>query len=217
MIANIAIQPWSSIFSSNNGNSLVHAKDVIVKTEIQSVKPIVLICGGKKKIFRNYNRKSRTRCKRNGRTFVGKFSIRHTWDNGTIPADAMKTTNAKQTTGTQAYSDKSWPFLFRYKNDDRLTKPKETPNKEVIKKVFLPNRSASCVVHKFPKISITAIAIDAKYGSTLVPVRSKIYTLYEMIVKQPLSCEKYANARPTISPFTAFRFAAKCICFALVH
>lgn len=128
-----------------------------------------------------------------------------------MPADAMKTTNAKQSSGTQAYDDRSCPFLLRYKNDERPVKPAAHPNNEVTRNVFRPKLSASCVVHRLPIINMRAIAIDAKYGSNFVPVLSKIYTEYVIIVKHPVSCEKYANANPTMSPFTAFRLAAKII------
>lgn len=64
------------------------------------------------------------------------------------------------------------------------------PRIEIIKKVLRPNLSAKRVVQRFPVINMTASAIDDKYASNLVPVFSRIYTAYVIMVKQPVSWEK---------------------------
>lgn len=77
-----------------------------------------------------------------------------------MPAELIKTTNAKQTTGIHAILDKSYPFLLQYRNDDNPISPAAVPSSEIIKNVLRPNLSARYVVHKLPRISITASAID---------------------------------------------------------
>lgn len=128
-------------------------------------------------------------------------------DSEIIPAEAMKTTKAKQNTGIHENADKSYPFLFRYKKKDRAVWPPAQPSNEMINKVFRPNISASAVVHKFPTNNITAIATDDWYGFNVLLVFPRIYTAYEVIVLLPVRISKYIKPAAIINPFIAFLLA----------
>lgn len=74
-------------------------------------------------------------------------------------------------------------------------------------KIRLPSLSAKYVVSSEPKISVTANKIDDRYGSTDVPILSKIVTAYVIITKLAENCESTDIAKPIPRPFNAVRLS----------